>query len=84
MLADRYRQVRRIASGGMVISLTATPMMCGWLLKEKREHGYLYNQTEKFYRWIISTYASALDVVLNHPASVLMILVLTMYPAMSG
>ena len=62
----------------MVISLTATPMMCGWLLKEKREHGYLYNQTEKFYRWIISTYASALDVVLNHPSSVLMILVLTM------
>src|ERR1700688_3469141 len=62
----------------MVISLTATPMMCGWLLKEKREHGYFYNQTEKFYRWIISTYASALDVVLDHPASVLMILVLTM------
>jgi len=62
----------------MVISLTATPMMCGWLLKEKRQHGYLYNQTEKFYQWIISTYASALEVVLNHPASVLMILVLTM------
>jgi multidrug efflux pump subunit AcrB len=53
-------------------------MMCGWLLKEKREHGYLYNQTEKFYRWIISTYASALDVVLSHPAPILMILVLTM------
>ncbi len=62
----------------MVISLTATPMMCGWLLKEKRQHGYLYNQTEKFYQWIISTYASALEVVLNHPASILMILVLTM------
>ncbi len=62
----------------MVISLTATPMMCGWLLKEKRQHGYLYNQTEKFYQWIISTYASALEVVLNHPAPVLMILVLTM------
>ena len=62
----------------MVISLTATPMMCGWLLKEKRQHGYLYNQTEKLYQWIISTYASALDVVLNHPASILMVLVLTM------
>ena len=33
----------------MVVSLTVTPMMCAWLLKEKREHGYLYNQTEKFY-----------------------------------
>src|SRR5450631_3606005 len=62
----------------MVVSVTVTPMMCAWLLKEEREHGYLYNQTEKLYRWIISTYASALDVVLDHPASVLMILVLTM------
>src|SRR5665213_4191232 len=62
----------------MVISLTATPMMCGWLLKEKRQHGYLYNQTEKFYQWIISTYASALEVVLDHPAPILTILVLTM------
>ena len=52
----------------MVVSLTATPMMCAWLLKEHRGHGYLYNQSEKFYQWIISTYASALDVVLDYPA----------------
>jgi multidrug efflux pump len=32
----------------MVISLTATPMMCAWLLKEHRQHGYIYNQSEKF------------------------------------
>jgi multidrug efflux pump len=62
----------------MVVSLTATPMMCAWLLKEKRSHGYLYNQSEKFYQWIISTYAEALDVVLNHPASMLVTVVLTM------
>ncbi len=31
--------------------------------------GYLYNQSEKFFRWIISTYGSALDVVLDYPAS---------------
>ncbi len=31
----------------MVISLTATPMMCAWLLKEHREHGWLYNWTRK-------------------------------------
>ncbi len=62
----------------MVISLTATPMMCGWLLKEKRSHGYLYNQTEKLYRWIISTYAEALEVALSHPASILLTVVLTM------
>src|SRR5580692_10486532 len=50
----------------MVISLTATPMMCARLLKEERGHGWLYNTTERFYRWIISTYASALEVVLAH------------------
>ena len=54
----------------MVISLTVTPMMCAWLLKEDRGHGYIYNQSEKFFKWIISTYASALDVVLDHPAVV--------------
>src|SRR5208337_361559 len=26
----------------MVVSLTATPMMCAWLLKEHRGHGYAY------------------------------------------
>ena len=31
----------------MVVSLTVTPMMCAWLLKEDRGHGYLYNQSEK-------------------------------------
>ena len=34
----------------MVVSLTVTPMMCAWLLKEHRSHGYLYNQSEKFYQ----------------------------------
>ena len=62
----------------MVVSLTVTPMMCAWLLKEHRSHGYLYNQSEKFFKWIISTYASALDVVLDHPASVLLTVLLTM------
>ena len=61
----------------MVISLTATPMMCARLLKEKRSHGCLYNRTEKFFQWIISTYASALEVVLNHPAPILVALMVT-------
>jgi len=61
----------------MVISLTLVPMMCAWLLKQDRGHGYLYNLTEKWYQWVISTYASALDVVLNHPLPVLLTLLLT-------
>src|ERR1700720_4093032 len=56
----------------MVVSLTVTPMMCAWLLKEHGEHGYLYNQSERFFKWIISTYGAALEVALNHPAFILL------------
>jgi multidrug efflux pump len=62
----------------MVVSLTVVPMMCAWLLKEDKGHGYVYDLSEKFYRWIISTYASALNVVLDHPASILLTLLITM------
>src|ERR1700722_4303048 len=62
----------------MVVSLTVTPMMCAWLLKEHREHGYVYNQTERFFSWITSTYGSALEVALRHPASVLFTVFLTL------
>jgi len=61
----------------MVISITVTPMMCAWLLKEDRGHGYLYNTTEKFFKWVISTYAAALDIALNHPATILLTVVVT-------
>ena len=64
----------------MVVSLTLTPMMCAWLLKEERHdgHGYLYNQSEKFLQWVISSYGSALSVALDHPAVVLLTVFLTM------
>jgi multidrug efflux pump len=62
----------------MVISLTVVPMMCAWLLKEDKGHGAIYNLSEKFYQWIISTYASALNVVLNHPGSIMITLLVTM------
>src|SRR5579872_5027225 len=42
----------------MVVSVTVTPMMCAWLLKERTSHGYLYNQSEKFFQWIIASYGS--------------------------
>jgi len=61
----------------MVISLTLIPMMCAQFLKENRGHGYLYNLTEDLYRWSISTYASALDVALKHPAFVLLTVLVT-------
>ena len=62
----------------MVVSLTVVPMMCAWLLKEHTSHGYLYNQTEKIYQWVISSYGSALNVVLNRPATMLLTVLLTM------
>ncbi len=62
----------------MVVSLTATPMMCARLLKVKHNHGRLYNWSERFFEWIISTYASALQVVLKHPALTLVVMALTM------
>ncbi len=61
----------------MVVSLTLIPMMCARLLKEDGHHGFLYRQSEKFYRWIISTYGAALDTVLDHPATVLLTVFVT-------
>ena len=68
-LFREFAVVLSVAIGmSMVVSLTVTPMMCARLLKENKEHGRLYNLTERFYQWIISTYASALDLVLDHAA----------------
>ncbi|HVW86259.1 MAG TPA: efflux RND transporter permease subunit, partial [Bryobacteraceae bacterium] len=61
----------------MIVSLTATPMMCSRLLKVKHEHGRLYNWSEKFFNWIISTYSSALQVVLHHPALTMAVMAVT-------
>ena len=61
----------------LAISLTATPMMCSRLLKVKHTHGRLYNWTEKFFQWVISTYAAALQTVLSHPAPVLLVMLPT-------
>ena len=77
-LFREFAVVLSVAIGlSMVVSLTVTPMMCAWLLKEKRGHGYFYNLSERFFKWIISTYASALEVVLRNPAWVLLTLLLT-------
>ena len=61
----------------MVVSLTATPMMCSRWLKTNHNPGRLYLVTERFYQWIISTYASALHVVLKHPALTMIVMALT-------
>jgi multidrug efflux pump len=62
----------------MVVSITVTPMMCAWLLKERTGHGYLYEQSEKFFKWIIASYGAALEVALDHPAAILVTVLLTL------
>ncbi|HEU5021202.1 MAG TPA: efflux RND transporter permease subunit [Bryobacteraceae bacterium] len=61
----------------MVVSLTVTPMMCAHLLKVNHNHGRLYKLSERFFNWIISTYASALQVVLRHPAVTIFVIMVT-------
>src|ERR1700683_3927701 len=78
-LFREFAVILSVAIGlSMVISLTVTPMMCAWLLKEDHGHGYLYNLSERFYQWVIATYASALNVVLDHPAAIMITLLATM------
>ncbi|HYZ61641.1 MAG TPA: efflux RND transporter permease subunit [Acetobacteraceae bacterium] len=51
-----------------VISLTVTPMLCGWLLRHDTEHrpGRLYQWSERVFESITSGYGRLLDVALGH------------------
>jgi len=60
----------------MIVSLTATPMMCAKLLKsdkaEKGEkHNALYRASERGFEWMYEGYASSLRWVLQHQPLVL-------------
>ncbi len=63
----------------MVISLTTTPMMCAYLLRDERgeKHGRLYMMSEKFFNGMLSLYRVTLHWVLANPATTLLVLVLT-------
>jgi len=63
----------------MIISLTTTPMMCAYLLKNERaeKHGRLYMASEKFFDWVLSIYRTSLHWVLGHPTPTLVVLFIT-------
>ena len=61
----------------MVISLTATPMMCAHLLKARESHGRLYQVSERGFNWIVRLYGKTLSGVLRYPAVTLTILLAT-------
>ena len=63
----------------MIISLTTTPMMCAYLLKNERteKHGRIFTASERFFDWVLSLYRGSLRWVLRHPAPTLVVLFLT-------
>jgi multidrug efflux pump len=66
----------------MVVSLTATPMMCAKLLRsrerEKEKHGRLYQASERAFDRILHGYERSLSWVLRHQFVVLLITLATM------
>jgi multidrug efflux pump len=63
----------------MMISLTTTPMMCAYLLKNEGaiKHGSAYRVTERGFAWMLSAYSRSLAWVLKHPGPMLALLLLT-------
>ncbi len=61
----------------MLISLTATPMMCAHLLKEQGRHGWLYRITERGFNGLVNVYGRMLAFVLRHSFAILMVLLVT-------
>jgi multidrug efflux pump len=63
----------------MVISLTTTPMMCAYILKDehKEKHGRMYMASEKFFDWVLSLYRRTLHWVLENSVLTLTVLFLT-------
>jgi multidrug efflux pump len=63
----------------MLISLTTTPMMCAYLLKDEKEmkHGRAFQVSEKGFAWVLGGYSRTLAWVLKHPGPMLAILLLT-------
>jgi multidrug efflux pump len=64
----------------LVVSLTATPMMCARLLRPHGEvkHGRLYRANESAFRWILGRYRSSLAWVLRHQPLTMLVTIGTM------
>jgi len=61
----------------MVVSLTATPMMCAHLLEDQATHGWMYRTSERAFDWVVSQYGRTLSVALRLRAITLLVLLAT-------
>jgi len=61
----------------MVVSLTATPMMCAHLLKEEERHGRFYQWSERSFNKVIDAYGRMLNLVLRFSFVTLLVLIAT-------
>jgi multidrug efflux pump len=57
-----------------VISLTITPALCAWLVRERgaARHGRLYRWSERQFAALLAFYERTLDAVLRHPTGTLL------------
>ncbi|MGZ7031799.1 MAG: efflux RND transporter permease subunit, partial [Thermoanaerobaculia bacterium] len=63
----------------LVVSLTATPMMCATFLRSEAEkkHGRMYRMSERAFDALVRGYSRGLDFVLDHRLPVLLVTLLT-------
>src|SRR5271155_4602388 len=61
----------------MVVSLTATPMMCAYLIKEVKVHGWMYRTSERAFDSVVNLYGRTLSVALRFRAITLLVLLAT-------
>jgi multidrug efflux pump len=63
----------------LIVSLTATPMMCSRLLahQDPEDHNRLYKASERAFEWILGRYESTLGWVLEHAFLTLIVLLIT-------
>jgi multidrug efflux pump len=61
----------------MVVSLTATPMMCAYLLRNDESHGWMYRTSERAFDSVVNLYGRSLSVALRFRAVTLVVLLAT-------
>jgi multidrug efflux pump len=63
----------------MIVSLTTTPTMCAYLLKDERgrRHNWLYRTSERAFDGMVAIYGRSLAWVLEHSALMILVLLAT-------